>query len=215
MNVRRTSAILFLGLALVCSGYFLYANAYTKTTSDRDIDAVALYRDADTNNLLEQVPVSEELIPIFKKEGWLKVGVAKTGNVGWVNLQQWHEAKARQLKPKIETFYLYSSNDKGEDKPVMNVIAYRNGERLSDKEAKAQYEHIRKQQQAQREEAMKLRHQMARLFADSQFFPRWSHWMEIHPTPLFTPTENIVFIPWQTDFDWVSAQPLKTDESVN
>ena len=174
-------------LALALAGWVGYAKAKVdqsvqanqavgakvRESAKTDDKKVKIYATASRDKLLANVLPTKKLIPIFKQDDWLKVGIAETGVVGWINLEQWHQARANYLKPDIQTFYLYKTENKKE-KPTINVIAYKNGEKLSDAEAKKLYKSMKERQLAQQ-------YEMTRLHNDFQRFFRNFTFMDINP----------------------------------
>lgn len=108
---------------------------------------VSIYSQPSTRSkIIEKVSPNADLVEIFKKnQDWVKVGNPTNGNVGWINEKQYRQAWEAFNKPDIRTVYVqYTKADKN-GKPQVNIIAYQNGEKVSDKEAKKLYQQIKKQ----------------------------------------------------------------------
>lgn len=114
---------------------------------------ILLYATPTSKTLEEKLPGDAALIPIYREKDWVKVGDPRNGKVGWVNRKQLREARQAFYRPDIQTIYIHTDrNAKG--KPELNIVAYKNGEKLSPEQAKHMYEKIRKQQMHE----MKLMH---------------------------------------------------------
>ncbi|MDE3400997.1 MAG: SH3 domain-containing protein, partial [Coxiella burnetii] len=127
------------------------------------------------------------------QKGWIKVGDPRNGEVGWVNRDQYHEALQKYYQPDIQTVFIRAEhNEKG--KRTIDVVAYKNGKKLTDKEAQQLYEQIKNQQA---KESRYMRHvfwDMDKLMA--QQMRAFSRWMDN---------------PWNgnlSDFDPTVVQPL-------
>lgn len=110
---------------------------------------VNLYQSPDTGaNVLQKITPGQKLIPIFHRKDWVKVANPQNGDVGWINLNQYQEAQDNYFQPQIQTFFLRKEKDE-QGKSTVNVVAYRDGKKLTGKEAKELYEQMSKQQTAQ------------------------------------------------------------------
>lgn len=113
---------------------------------------------ANSSKVIATVPLYTQMVSIIHKGRWAKVGLRTDGRVGWINLDKYEQARDAILQPNIQTVYISTTqDDKG--KPTVNVVAYHNGKRLSDKQAKVFYEKMVKQQrQEQRAQRNYWRH---------------------------------------------------------
>jgi hypothetical protein len=112
------------------------------------IPMVKLYESPSSSKVVATVPVNTDMVPIIYKKDWAKVGVRPNGQVGWVNLPKYEKARSDFFRPDIQTVYINSSeNNNG--KPTINIVAYKNGEKLSDTQAKAFYKKMLMQQQTE------------------------------------------------------------------
>lgn len=109
---------------------------------------VKLYEKNSTSKVITSLPPTAHFVPIIRKNGWVKVGVRPSGQVGWINLKQYNKVREAFYQPDIQTVYISSTKNK-QGKPVVNIVAYRNGKKLSDKEAKAYYDQMVRQQRIQ------------------------------------------------------------------
>ncbi len=111
-------------------------------------DTIALYKNPDGKEILKRLPSNVRLVPIFQQGNWAKVGNPQDGSVGWIDLVQYQKAREQYYRPDIQTIYVHvDTSDHG--KPVLNVVAYKNGQALSKEEATKLYQRLRKQQEAQ------------------------------------------------------------------
>lgn len=137
----------------------------------KDRNFIDLYQSPGLQStVLQKVISPESLIPIYHKNGWIKVGNLHNGQVGWVNREQYHKAIETYYQPDIQKVFIYIKHNGKEENPVINVVAYKNGKRLSDKEAGQLYQNIEKQQ-AQASRYMKqafwrMNHLMADLMVE-------------------------------------------------
>jgi hypothetical protein len=106
---------------------------------------ILLYAAPNNGKLVEKLPGNTALIPIYQQKKWLKVGDPRNGKVGWVNRQQWQAARNAFYRPDIQTVYIHSDHNK-KGKPEFNIVAYKNGKKLSPELAKRLYRKIRQQQ---------------------------------------------------------------------
>ncbi|MCB1828339.1 MAG: hypothetical protein KDH94_07915 [Coxiellaceae bacterium] len=136
-------------LLLLVIAFFL-----TTTTFAAAKDQILLYNTPKGDKVLDRLPGNAALIPIYQKKDWVKVGDPRNGHVGWVNKKQVREARNAFFRPNIQTVYIHSDESKN-GKPQLNIVAYRNGKKLSQAEAKRMYEQMRKNQIA---ELKRMRH---------------------------------------------------------
>ena len=189
------SAILAASIGL---GYTAITFAHdAKATKNSDvktnIQQFNLYKAANKNDVLQKIPVKgHHLVPIFRQGDWLKVGDPKNGDVGWVNLPQYHQAIDEQLHPNETSFFFSQTTDKD---GKSHIVAYKNGKKLSEKEAKDLWRQSEKDQATQwhrfHREMTALQQQSERMFNDPFFHQGWGG-----PT-YFAPPSVIVVQPHQ------------------
>lgn len=122
------------------------------------------------------------LVPIYRQGPWVKVGRARDGQVGWINVQQYRDAREAATQADVQSFYInVTENDKG--KRIVNVMAYKNGKRVSDKEAMKLYKQMRKDQKRQRRAMRREFMQMRRAMNTTWFGPGWGGPIVIMPGP--------------------------------
>ena len=107
---------------------------------------IKLYAAPNQKRLIRELPITVHLVSIYRQGDWVKVGDPRNGQVGWVNIKQYRQAKARYYRPNIQTFYVQMNRD-NQGKPTWNIVAYRNGKPLPPKEAKKLYQKLRQQSQ--------------------------------------------------------------------
>lgn len=140
---------------LACLGLFVSATVVATTTSPGNQsttkaknDSIWLYDQAKNGKVIKRLTPNVRLVPIYQRENWVKVGDPRDGQVGWINLVQYQKARYKYYRPDIQTLYVHiDANNKG--KPTLNVIAYKNGKPLSQKDAIELYNRLRKQQEEQ------------------------------------------------------------------
>jgi hypothetical protein len=130
-----------------------------------------------------QVKPGQRLIIFYNnKKGWLKAGDPKTGQVGWVNKQQYRQAMRQRMsanKLKIRSSMLEVEQNKG--KPV-KIIAYKDGKKLSPAASKKRYQQMRRKNQAKhktlrlqmkqmREQMQQMHKEMKQTFNPATFAP--------------------------------------------
>lgn len=119
--------------ALVLSS--VTAMATTKNT----IPTITLYSEPNTGKVVETVPITIYLTPIFRQQDWLKVGDSSNGQVGWINVSHYSKIRDAFYTPAIQTIYVSRSDMDKNGKATVTVVAYRNGKKVSDAEAKELY----------------------------------------------------------------------------
>lgn len=95
--------------------------------------------------VLENLSPEQQLVSIFYRDGWIKVGDPRNGNVGWVNNDQYRKAMRAYYQPNIQTVFVCTEHD-GKAKPTINMVAYENGKKLSEKESQQLYECVKNRQ---------------------------------------------------------------------
>lgn len=120
--------------------------ATTKTTTATNANVmIKLYAAPDTkSNVLASLDVSQQLIPIFQKDGWIKVGSPTDGAVGWINKQQYQTAVNSAWHQSVQTVYVQQVQQQGK---APELTVYQNGQKLTGDQAKAVVANMQKQQQ--------------------------------------------------------------------
>lgn len=120
---------------------FMSVGSYAFSTQD----TVNLYATPNGKHVTARVPITASLVPIYRQHGWVKVGNRQDGTVGWISLKQYHRQRAAYFKPDVQTIFINRSVQDG--KPTVSMVAYKDGKKLTDKEASALYEKMAKSQQ--------------------------------------------------------------------
>jgi len=110
-----------------------------------DNNPIRLFSAPDSNKIVQELPGNAVLVPIYRKGLWCEVGDPATGKVGWVNTQQLEKARQDFYRSDIQTVFIHSSQSP-QGKPELSVVAYVNGKKVSQEDAKRLYQKIRKQQ---------------------------------------------------------------------
>lgn len=133
-----------------------------KATKAKTATKVSLYAKPEMKaEVISKLPISADLVAIYRQGDWIKVGDRHDGKTGWININQYHQAKQdyyrKFFKEKTETVYFHS--EKGKDGKI-SVTAYKNGKKLSDEQAKKMYHHLQQQEKQQWREMQRFNHFM-------------------------------------------------------
>lgn len=162
MQIRH--AIFVVGLLAAVCGMVVAKDKPAAVTSSASQAVVKLYAKPDLNaNVIKNVQPNARIVTIFRQKDWIKVGDPQDGRVGWINTAQYREALRVWYQPDIQTVYV-RSDDNSDGKPQVTVIAYQNGEQLSDEAAQALYQKMQKNQQVQWQMMQRFNDRMDRLF---------------------------------------------------
>ncbi len=119
-------------------------NAATIKSGQADT-AIKLYDEPNNSaKVLGSLNINQRLVPIFQKDGWIKVGNPTDGTVGWINKDEYQQAIDAAIHQNVQTIYI-EQIDKNGKKPQITV--YQNGKKLTGDQAQAIYTNIKKQQQ--------------------------------------------------------------------
>lgn len=146
-----------MGLSLVVVAHAAFAKTHQAATAGQ----VKLYQSANSKHVTATLPANSHLVPIFRQGDWMKVGNRANGQTGWVNIKQYRAARDAYNQADIQTVFI-NREKSSSGKPVINVVAYKNGKQLSDKEAKALYARMAKQQRQQQRYWHRFDHMMQR-----------------------------------------------------
>lgn len=109
------------------------------------------------------VSAGQRLIRIFRKGRWIKVGDPSNGATGWINRRQYRRARRNLSSSHSQTVFIRTENMKN-GKSEVDIVAYRNGKKLSDKEAQALYNKMRKAAQREMHNIDRMNLRMDRFF---------------------------------------------------
>ena len=134
-----------LGAVAFCLSALGVIYAAQQSLENKNGSTINLYQlPEQKSTVLQKLPLHKQLILIYYKNGWIKVGDPHNGQVGWVDREQYCKAIENYYQPDIQTVFIHTErNDKGN--PVVDVMAYKNGKKLSDKKARQLYQDIEKQ----------------------------------------------------------------------
>ncbi len=107
-------------------------------------DQIKLYADASKDaKVLATITLDQRIVPFYNKGGWVKVGDPANGQVGWIHKEQYRKAMNQAISESVQTVYIEQDSDNNQ-KPQITV--YKNGKKLTGKEAQAIYQKVQKQQ---------------------------------------------------------------------
>jgi len=143
--MRVISLVLGASLLLVASVGFAKATHSVKKPTVVQNELILVHAAPKSNaEIIQKVSPSHRLVPIIRQGEWIKVGDASDGKVGWINRNQYKKAMKAFYRPNIQTVFIRAERDVN-GKPTINIIAYKNGKKLSKKEADVIYKRIRKE----------------------------------------------------------------------
>lgn len=151
----------------------------TTVSNNNTSDQVCLYQKSSaSSSCVKKISVTTPFVRITQSQenpSWIKVGLQnKNGTVGWLNLNKFKQAQNAFYQPDIQTVFVHVDQNKN-GKPTYTVVAYKNGKKVSDAQAKAFYKKIRREQETvfERTQAFENHfHQMLDrdFFGANQFF---------------------------------------------
>ncbi|MEM9242844.1 MAG: SH3 domain-containing protein [Pseudomonadota bacterium] len=118
------------------------------------------------------ITAATALVPIITSDDhqWIKVGDQQTGQVGWINRQAYEKAKwyawqSNSMMPEdplfldhhdhdIRNVYVTVTNKDGKQ----HISAYKNGKKLSDKQAKKLWQNMQKRQEHVIDQNINMQH---------------------------------------------------------
>ncbi|MEM9243246.1 MAG: hypothetical protein AAGA27_04210 [Pseudomonadota bacterium] len=164
--IRYSVSIIAVFIALASTLAVASKHSSVKNPTNQSMPPrVILYADPSLNaKKIEEVSLSQHLIPFFRHgSDWIKVANPANGNSGWVNIDQFKQtikaARQQQLHllevnahkkgngsayPSVNESVFIQVHPNAHGEP--DVVAYRNGQRLTDKEAKALLKNLQAQQ---------------------------------------------------------------------
>ncbi len=166
------SAVLAVGTASVIAAE--KQNVTPSPVVKQAAQKVFLYQAADKQSAHTQISLQRwhTAKPFYEKGDWVKVGFSDSGKTGWVNKKQLEHAWMANQEQHSTIQTVFVSHQIGKDgKPVTNVVAYRNGHKISDQQAKKMYENMRVSQLHQEREFARMnRHFQQVMNRDFQSF---------------------------------------------
>ncbi|MCF6768264.1 hypothetical protein L3V86_07810 [Thiotrichales bacterium 19S11-10] len=160
------ASVIIIAASVVSLGTY----AATATSSETEIvqdttinqnksEQVIIYASNNKEKIIKEVSPTTKLIPIYQNGDWVKVGNPKDGSVGWINKKQYNDALNAFYQPDIQTIFVSTSTDKN-NKPQINVVAYKNGKAVSKEEADKLYQQLKQQQASQAKQWKNFNHEM-------------------------------------------------------
>lgn len=118
---------------------------------------------SDDAKVVDKVTPWRQLIPIYKKRNWLKVGDPKNGKVGWINLQQYYKVIADMQKSLSDSIFIAAAGDPNQQSDY-DIIVYKDGKKLDKKEAAVVLQQMIKRQVHMQKKFMAMQQQMNNMF---------------------------------------------------
>ncbi|MDF1757815.1 MAG: hypothetical protein P1U74_05915 [Legionellaceae bacterium] len=123
------------------------------------VSTIQIYESEDGNKVIENAKATTPFIKIYQKGDWIKVGNPENGNVGWINHKQYQKAMSEFNKPDIQTIFI-SKSVNADNKPQVNIIAYKNGKPVSKEVADELYKKFKHQEDLQNKAFEDFNHKM-------------------------------------------------------
>lgn len=166
-------------IKLICTATLLSTTVigFSKDDSEKIVDKkqpaqIKLYASEKGKKVIARLSPASHLVKIYQNGEWIKVGNTDDGSVGWVNQKQYQAAVDEFNQPDIQTVFVSKSvND--DNKPQVNIVAYKNGEQVSKKEANKIYNQFKEQQASQEEQWEAFNENMVEW--QSHFFQRFAN----------------------------------------
>ena len=145
----------------------------TGAKSGATINGVCLYQQAAaTSPCVKKINVTTPFVKITQSQenpAWIKVGLHNAqGTVGWLNTKQYRQAQDAFYQPDIQTVFVHVTHE-ANGKPTYNVVAYKNGQKVTDQQAREFYHKIRREQRRLFERSQAFDNRIHRVF-DQDFF---------------------------------------------
>lgn len=110
-----------------------------------DTQNIVLYQNPDQKStIVTQLSPNNRIIPFYRENDWIKVGLPTNGMVGWVHLPEYIQARENFYRSNWQSVYIQVDNQG-------KITAYKNGKPLSDEEVK-KLAQIQQQNQPQMQE---------------------------------------------------------------
>lgn len=122
------------------------------------------------SKIIQHLPINTDLITIYSKGDWIKVGNRSNGETGWINKNQFQQAKQMLYQNYLHTNFTSVFFNWTKDKNGKAVIeGYRNGKKLSDADAQKLYDQMQAQEQHQWEVMQRFSHMIDQQFQNNFF----------------------------------------------
>lgn len=142
---------------------------------------INLYSNHSTKSkIIKKISPLTNMVSIFNKGDWIKVGNRENGTVGWIQKSKYKDAiiKYRQALEKryfpshVERIYIETTQNTNGKDPKTQIVAYRNGTKLSPEETKKLHLRIKKQEMLREQYMDNIFARMDRFMAFEQHFMR-------------------------------------------
>ena len=154
--------VLIIGfMAMLCLiSPFGFAKAKVNTTPT----TVALYAEPSPHaKVITQIDPRDFFVRIYEKDAWMKIGNPRNGQVGWVSKSDYKAVLENLFKPKVDfTTFTLTAKAMPDAAGKYVVDAYKNGKKLSQKEAQALFNKMQSQSETMQENFTRLQQDMSR-----------------------------------------------------
>lgn len=147
--------LFILGAILLASSFALAA----KHPNTNQLTFNLYASNKDNANIIATPSPTASMVKIYtdpRNDNWVKVGLRKTGQVGWLKRDQYRAVLANLNAPDIQTFYLSRSTTDTSGKQKINIVAYKNGKKVSDQQAQQLYREMRQQQNVENQKVQQF-----------------------------------------------------------
>lgn len=156
-------------------------SVYAKASKPKPVVAASqqlnLYAEPSTSaKVVGKIDLFYGLIPIYQKDGWVKVGDPSDGDTGWLNMDQYKKAVDAFNKARTQTVYIQMNNTGKKGQP--RLVVFENGKKVTDKKkAKKIYKDLQKDQAKVSKQMEDMQTQMDKMMQgfgpmpDMQVFP--------------------------------------------
>lgn len=146
---------------MICLVASLFVHIACAANHAESNSKIKLYDKPRASHASLSLPASSHLVPIFRQGDWIKVGDRANGQTGWVNIKQYRAARSAYVRPDVQTIFIENTQSKS-GKPTINIVAYKNGKKLTDKAARTLYHKMAQQQRQQQRYWYRFNHMMQR-----------------------------------------------------
>jgi len=197
----------FLSIFVAVSMFFCLLTGYAAHQKNQ----LSIYANpSNQSHVIAHISPWTDLVPIYHKKGWLKVGNSKNGQVGWIDLKQYHQLMHKLMTPQMETVVVKNSKDAM--KPgKYKIVAYRNGKPLNEKEAKELLKHMQAQQIKMEHQFDIMQNQMDQMFHHSMM--EMDHMMPHLNFDRFPQVEPLVLVIRPADKNKAKPAPHKMNKA--
>lgn len=146
---------------------------------------IMLYATETGHKVIAKLSPDQRFIRILQRGDWLKVATPEDGKVGWINRQQYQQAKRAFYRAQVQTESIQVTETQAKSGEPVQVNVYLNGKKLKDEEADAFYKRMLKNQQDTEKHWQWLSEQMRHL--ETHFWREFQNSVQSLAPPLFDP----------------------------